>query len=106
MTDKEFIKEIYKYFKAHGRAHLPWRKTTDPYKILVSEIMLQQTQASRVVSKYDTFIKQWKSVGMLAKASNTEVLKAWSGLGYNRRALNLKRAAEAVVGLYKGVFPQ
>ncbi len=77
----QFIKEIYKYFKAHGRAHLPWRKTTDPYKILVSEIMLQQTQASRVVSKYDTFIKQWKSVGMLAKASNTEVLKAWSACG-------------------------
>lgn len=68
--------------------------------------MLQQTQASRVVSKYDTFIKQWKSVGMLVKASNTEVLQAWSGLGYNRRALNLKRAAEAVVGLYKGVFPE
>lgn len=106
MTDKEFIKEIYRYFKAHGRAHLPWRQTTDPYKILVSEIMLQQTQAHRVVPKYEEFIKKWSNAKVLANASNIEVLKAWSGLGYNRRALNLKRAAEAVTGLYKGIFPR
>ena len=106
MTDKEFQKEIYRYFKKHGRAHLPWRGETDPYKILVSEIMLQQTQAGRIVPKYEAFIKRWDSAKKLAKASNSDVLSLWSGLGYNRRALNLKRAAEAVSRDFRGHFPK
>jgi A/G-specific adenine glycosylase len=106
VTDKEFQKEIYRYFKKHGRLHLPWRGETDPYKILVSEIMLQQTQAGRVVPKYEAFIKRWDSAKKLAKAPNSDVLSLWSGLGYNRRALNLKRAAEAVETQFKGVFPK
>jgi A/G-specific adenine glycosylase len=106
MTDAFFKKKIYTYYRTHGRAHLPWRKTTDPYKILVSEIMLQQTQAARVVPKYEEFIKKWSTVKSLAKASNIEVLKLWSGLGYNRRAINLQRAAMVIVEDHKGVFPR
>ncbi len=105
MTDKEFQKEIYRYFKKHGRSHLPWRGETDPYKILVSEIMLQQTQAARVIPKYEAFLERFPTARALANASNSEVLSMWSGLGYNRRALNLKRAAEAIIERFKGHFP-
>jgi A/G-specific adenine glycosylase len=105
VTDREFKKEILGYFKKHGRTHLPWRQTTDPYKIMVSEIMLQQTQVDRVIPKYQVFLKAFPTAKKLALATNTEVLALWSGLGYNRRALNLKRAAEMVVGELKAKFP-
>ncbi|MBI4032834.1 A/G-specific adenine glycosylase [Candidatus Berkelbacteria bacterium] len=82
---------------AQNRRDLPWRETADPYKILVSEIMLQQTQVSRVVSKYHDFLTQFPTVNDLAAASTADVIRAWKGLGYNRRALNLQRAARVVV---------
>lgn len=82
---------------------LPWRHTTDPYKIMVSEIMLQQTQADRVIPKYEAWLEQFPTVETLAKAPVAEVIRAWAGLGYNRRALYLQRAAQAIHTL--GKFP-
>ena len=75
---------------------LPWRRTTDPYLILVSEVMLQQTRVSRVVPKYEHFIRIWPTVGELAGAPTEDLLRAWSGLGYNSRALRLQQAAAIV----------
>ena len=75
----------------------PWRRTTDPYAVLVSEVMLQQTQASRVAERFPTFMSRFPTAAALASASEAEVLAAWSGLGYNRRALALRRSATAVV---------
>jgi len=84
------------WFDAHG-ADLPWRRTRDPYAILVSEVMLQQTQVSRVVPRYQAWLERWPDVYALAAASPADVIRAWQGLGYNRRGLNLHRAARAVV---------
>jgi A/G-specific adenine glycosylase len=72
---------------------LPWRRTTDPYAILVSEVMLQQTQVERVLPRYERWLERWPTVEALATASGAEVIREWQGLGYNRRALNLHRAA-------------
>lgn len=102
---KQFKKEIVGFYKKHGRHTLPWRKTTDAYKILVSEMMLQQTQVSRVIPKYELFLKRFPSVTILAKAPLSEVLRLWSGLGYNRRAKFLHESARHCVKYYAGVFP-
>jgi A/G-specific adenine glycosylase len=79
------------------RRDLPWRRTTDPYRILVSEVMLQQTQVARVVPYYEAWLERFPSAAALAGASSADVLRCWSGLGYNRRALALQAAAAAVV---------
>jgi A/G-specific adenine glycosylase len=83
------------WFEEHGR-ELPWRSTRDPYAILVSEVMLQQTQVSRVVPRYLEWLERWPTVDALAEASPADAIRAWQGLGYNRRALNLHRAARVV----------
>jgi A/G-specific adenine glycosylase len=83
------------WFGANG-ADLPWRKTRDPYAILVSEVMLQQTQVSRVVPRYEAWLERWPEVHSLAAASPADVIREWQGLGYNRRGLNLLRAARVV----------
>lgn len=101
---KNFRKKIYAYYKKHGRK-LPWRETKDPYHILVSEIMLQQTQVDRVIDKYNQFIATFPTVTKLAKASVAAVLMTWQGLGYNRRALMLHRCADIIVNEYKGIIP-
>jgi A/G-specific adenine glycosylase len=80
------------WFAAHGR-DLPWRHTRDPYAILVSEVMLQQTQVQRVVPRYLAWLERWPTVDALASASPADVIREWQGLGYNRRGLNLHRAA-------------
>jgi A/G-specific adenine glycosylase len=80
------------WFDEHGR-DLPWRRTRDPYAILVSEVMLQQTQVARVVPRYQAFLARWPSVDALAAATSAAVILEWQGLGYNRRALHLHRAA-------------
>jgi A/G-specific adenine glycosylase len=85
------------WFSQNGR-DLPWRNTRDPYAILVSEVMLQQTQASRVVPRYLAWLARWPTVEALADAPTAEVIREWQGLGYNRRALNLQRAARAIAG--------
>lgn len=84
---------------------LAWRRTRDPYRILVSEVMLQQTQAARVEPLYEAFVRRFPTVDALAAASAAEVVTAWRGLGYNRRAVNLRRAAEAVVQRHGGAVP-
>src|SRR5213075_1394501 len=83
------------WFADHGR-DLPWRRTRDPYAILVSEVMLQQTQVERVVPRYLRWLERWPTVDALAAAITAEVILEWQGLGYNRRAVNLHRAARAV----------
>jgi len=84
---------------------MPWREDTRPYYVLVSEIMLQQTQVDRVIPKFEAFIKRFPSVEILAEASLSEVLTLWSGLGYNRRAKFLHEAAKMIVKEFGGVFP-
>ncbi|MFM7089030.1 MAG: A/G-specific adenine glycosylase [Candidatus Paceibacterota bacterium] len=105
MQKKEFQNKIWAYYHTHKRT-LPWRQTRDPYKILVSEIMLQQTQAPRVIPKYKTFIKEFPDAEALAHAPLKKVLTLWQGLGYNRRAIYLKRCAEIIVRDHKGKFPK
>jgi A/G-specific adenine glycosylase len=92
---QDFKKEIWQYYENNKR-DLPWRNTTDPYRILVSEVMLQQTQVSRVIPKYAEFLKKFSSIKALALASKADVLTLWQGLGYNRRALFLKKACETL----------
>jgi A/G-specific adenine glycosylase len=87
--------ELLGWFAQHGR-RLPWRETRDPYAILVSELMLQQTQVERVVPRYLTWLERWPAVQALAAASATDVIREWQGLGYNRRALALHRAARRI----------
>ena len=88
-----------------NRRQLPWRDVDDPYLVLVSEIMLQQTQVSRVVPMFSSFVARWPTIGDLAAASRADVLRAWQGLGYNRRAVALHNAAQAVVERHGGVIP-
>ena len=83
------------WFERHGR-DLPWRRTRDPYAILVSEMMLQQTQVERVVPRYERWLDRWPTAEALAAASRAEVIVEWQGLGYNRRAISLHRAATHV----------
>lgn len=87
-----FQSYIFLWWKKHRRS-LPWRYTHDPYKIMVSEVMLQQTQVSRVLPKYKEFLDAFPTVSDLAKAPASQVLRIWKGMGYNRRALYLKKAA-------------
>jgi A/G-specific adenine glycosylase len=83
------------WFAEHGR-DLPWRRTRDPYAILVSEVMSQQTQVERVASRWERWLERWPTVEALAAASAADVISEWQGLGYNRRALSLHRAARHV----------
>jgi A/G-specific adenine glycosylase len=100
-----FRRALNRWYRAHGRHDLPWRQTRDPYAVLVSEVMLQQTQVSRVLLYYERWISRWPDVASLAAAAPAEVIRAWSGLGYNRRALHLHRTALAVAG-DRGDFPE
>jgi A/G-specific adenine glycosylase len=122
---KQFQTKILDWYSKNQR-DLPWRevpvetnhsvhlsgtslqevKQRDPYKILISEVMSQQTQISRVIPKYEGWLKVFPTVYDLARGSVADVLRLWSGLGYNRRALNLKKTAEIIVSEYGGKFPQ
>ncbi|MEK9179649.1 MAG: A/G-specific adenine glycosylase [Patescibacteria group bacterium] len=104
MNTKEFKKIVWDYFKINRRA-FPWRETINPYFILVSEVMLQQTQVNRVISKYTEFISRFPTVDNLAKADKTEVLKVWQGMGYNRRAMYLYESAKIIINKHKSVVP-
>lgn len=101
----EFQKTVWDFYHQHGRK-LPWRKTKDPYKILVSEIMLQQTQVGRVEQKYAQFMAEFPTIETLAQAPLSKVLRVWQGMGYNRRALALKRLSETVLKDFKGKLPR
>ncbi len=98
---QQFQNKIFTYY-AQKKRDLPWRKTTDPYSILVSEVMLQQTQVDRVIKYYTEWITTWPTINDLAKASRSEVLKKWLGLGYNSRAIRLHELAQKVSQQYQG----
>lgn len=100
-----FQQTVWAYYRAHKR-FMPWRKEPTPYFVLVSELMLQQTQVIRVQQKFPGFIKQFPTIQHLAAAPLSEVLAAWSGLGYNRRAKFLWRAAQVVVESFDGDVPR
>ncbi len=100
--DIEALQEnVFSYYRSHRRV-LPWRETTDPYAILVSEFMLQQTQVGRVLSYYGKWLKRWSSPEALAKAELRDVLQAWQGLGYNRRGQNLYKTARVIMSEFRG----
>lgn len=99
-----FQKEVWDHYRREART-LPWRKTKDPYHIVVSELMLQQTQVSRVLSKYDQFLKTFPNWNALASAQLPSVLSVWQGLGYNRRAKYLHQIANHVVREHQGRLP-
>jgi A/G-specific adenine glycosylase len=101
----EFRKVVLDHYRDHGR-DLAWRRTTDPYHVLVSEIMLQQTQVERVSVKYPAFIDAFPDFPTLAGAPLSDVLAAWQGMGYNRRAISLQKCARQVVEEYDGILPQ
>src|SRR5438309_6699960 len=95
---------VLKWFDEHGRS-FPWREHRDPYQTLVAEVMLQQTQTGRVAPAYGTFLAKFPDVRTLAHAPAMEVIQAWKGLGYNRRAVDLQRSAQAIEHEYGGVVP-
>jgi A/G-specific adenine glycosylase len=103
-TPESFQNRILSFYRTHRR-DLPWRNTTDPYRVLVSEVMLQQTQVERVKEKYTRFISRFPDMKSLARATVEEVLSEWQGLGYNRRALALKNTAGEIVERFGGVVP-
>jgi A/G-specific adenine glycosylase len=105
MEIQEFRDVIWQFGRTHRR-QMPWRTRPEPYFVLVSEIMLQQTQVERVIPKFELFISRYPSFKSLAHAPLSDVLTLWSGLGYNRRAKFLLEAAQKVVTDYKGVLPQ
>ena len=100
-----FANEIVHWQQRHGRNSLPWQNTRDPYRVWLSEIMLQQTQVATVLAYYDRFLQRFPNVGNLAAASEDEVMSLWSGLGYYSRARNLHRCAQEVMALHHGQFP-
>lgn len=95
---------ILDWWQEHKR-DLPWRHTRDPYRILVSELMLQQTQVDRVLPKYHAFLTRFPTVHAIASASSADVIRYWKGLGYNRRAVYLHKTATEIVNRYHGIFP-
>jgi len=105
MSDRAFKEIIWKHYRRNRRL-FSWRERITPYRIFISEVMLQQTQVSRVEQFFPKFVKSFPSFRALASAPVSRVLGAWHGLGYNRRALNLKRAAEIVAKDFKGRLPQ
>lgn len=100
----EFQRGLLHWWQANHR-NLPWRMTRDPYRILISEVMLQQTQVDRVIPYYNQWLAKFPTVADLADAPTADVIRLWAGLGYNRRAVNLQRTAQAVVEM-GGEFPQ
>lgn len=100
----EFSRRIRRWFRTNGRA-LPWRETRDPYRILVSELMLQQTQVARVIDRYHDFLRRFPTLDDVASSPPARVLEAWEGLGYYARARNLHRLAQHVTRERDGEFP-
>ena len=101
---RDFRRKLIAWFRRHGR-NLPWRNTRDPYHILVSEVMLQQTQVARVEGYYGRFLEAFPDVETLARATPARVREQWDGLGYYRRAANLHRLAQDVMASHEGKIP-
>lgn len=106
VVERRFVQTVWSYYERHGRRSLPWRNTKNPYHILVSEIMLQQTQVDRVISKYHDFLKRFPTIQKLSNSSLADVLIVWQGLGYNRRAKMLHECAKQIIVEYHGRFPK
>ncbi len=104
--EQKFVETVWEYYERHGRRSLPWRKTKNPYRILVSEVMLQQTQVDRVIPKYEAFLVRFPTISVLADATLGDVLRMWQGLGYNRRARMLHECAKKVCNEHRGKFPK
>lgn len=102
----DFQQHVMEFYAAKGRHDMEWRHTNDPYKILVSEVMLQQTQVPRVAVIYPKFIEKFPDIFALAKAEQADLLAAWQGMGYNRRALNLQKLARVIADEYGGKIPE
>lgn len=100
-----FHQKIFSWWKSNSR-DLPWRHTYDPYNILVSEVMLQQTQVSRVLPKYTEFILEFPTVAALAQSPLAHILRVWRGMGYNRRAKYLQQTAQTILKTFHGEFPR
>jgi len=101
---RQFQQRLIRWYGRHGR-DLPWRHTRDPYRILVSEIMLQQTQVERVINYYGRFLRRYPTMETLAASSEPQVREAWEGLGYYARARNLHRTAQQVTTVHQGKLP-
>ncbi|MFC1561739.1 winged helix-turn-helix transcriptional regulator [candidate division KSB1 bacterium] len=104
-TAERFRSIVYSYFRNYGRG-LPWRYSSNPYHIFVSEVMLQQTQVERVIPKFRSFIEKFPDFPALASSAFHEVMDVWQGLGYNRRALSLHNSAKIITDAYGGKLPQ
>lgn len=100
-----FSTQVVRWQAVHGRSHLPWQQTRDPYRVWLSEVMLQQTQVTTVLDYFPRFLARFPDVAALAAASEDDVLALWSGLGYYSRARNLHRCAQQVMALHGGAFP-
>jgi len=96
-ADAQFAVEVLQWFDEHGRKHLPWQQNPTPYRVWVSEIMLQQTQVATVIPYYERFMQRFPDLETLAAASIDEVLAHWSGLGYYARGRNLHKLAQTVI---------
>jgi len=105
MESADFKKTIWDFYKKHKR-NLYWRKKITPYYVFISEVMLQQTQVTRVEKKFSQFIKRFPDFKSLANASTKDVLTAWQGMGYNRRTLYLRKAAEIIITKYRSSIPK
>lgn len=103
---EEVWARLLAWYAAEGRTHLPWRHTHDPYAVLVSEVMLQQTQVERVLPKYEEWLRRFPTLEALAAASAGEAIQAWAGLGYNTRAVRLHAIARQAVAEYGGRLPE
>lgn len=101
----QFAKQLLKWFQKHGRHDLPWQKNPTPYRVWISEVMLQQTQVTTVIPYFQKFMQQFPTIKSLAKANQDEVLRLWSGLGYYARARNLHQTAKIIHQQYHGRFP-
>lgn len=106
MTPKRFRDLVFAHYETRGRHDLPWRLTRDPYRIFVSEVMLQQTQVERVIPFYAAFLESFPTIDALAKAPLSRVLTRWQGLGYNRRAKMLHDAAKEVLQHHDEIMPR
>lgn len=106
MTPKQFQRAVLGWYDQHGRKTLPWQQQISPYRVWVSEIMLQQTQVQTVIPYFERFMQRFPSVDALAHAPQDEVLHHWTGLGYYARARNLHKAAQTVVAEFGGEFPE
>lgn len=106
MHSKQFTSAILNWFEHRGRHDLPWQKNITPYRVWISEIMLQQTQVSTVIPYFQCFMKSFPTIKALALAKIDDVLAHWSGLGYYARARNLHRTAQIIHATYRGHFPK